>query len=130
MLYHASFPWSQNELAAPASSSDNASSRHLRSQTKTDALNPHHRHCLSSPDSPTSTIHYYKNIISTLVTLPTTQPRLHFTSSLARAPHHRSSTHVVVPFHCRSTPIVSPHNDTHDDELADSLLFPEQLTGI
>jgi hypothetical protein len=45
------------------------------------------------PRPPTHILHCYKNIISTLVTLSTTQSRLYFTSSLARAPHHRSSIH-------------------------------------
>jgi hypothetical protein len=39
--------------------------------------------------SPSITI---KKIISTLTTFPTIQPHLHFTSFLARAPRHQSST--------------------------------------
>jgi hypothetical protein len=54
--------------------------------------------------------------MSTLVTLSTTQIRLYFTSSIARAPYHWSST-----CHRRPMPIVPPHNDTHGDELADPL---------
>jgi hypothetical protein len=38
------------------------------------------------------TLHCYKNAISTLDTLSITQSCLHFASSLARAPHHWSST--------------------------------------
>jgi hypothetical protein len=67
----------------------------------------------------TPTLHYYKNVISTLTTISITQPRLHFVSSLARAPCHRSSTRR------RSTPIVPPHNDIHGDELADLLSLSE-----
>jgi hypothetical protein len=44
--YHTSFPFSQDELVASASSSDNASSRRLPSRAETEALNPHHRHRL------------------------------------------------------------------------------------
>jgi hypothetical protein len=69
-------------------------------------------------DRPTSTLHCYKKIISTLVTLPTTQSHLHFVSSLARAPRHRSSTR----YH---TPIIPPHNDTSVDELAGPILLAE-----
>jgi hypothetical protein len=89
---HASFSWSQDKLAASASSSGNTSSRRFPSRAKIEALNLHHRHRPPSPYCLTPTIHYYKKIISTLVTLPTTQPHLHFSSSLARAPRHRSST--------------------------------------
>jgi hypothetical protein len=38
-------------------------------------------------------LHCYKNDISTLTTLPTTQSHLYFASFLARVPRHRSSTH-------------------------------------
>ncbi len=89
---HTFFPLSQDELADSASSFGNASSRRLPSRAKTEALNPHRRHRPPSPDHPTPTLHWYKKVILTLVTLPTTQSRLHFASSLARA-HHRSSTH-------------------------------------
>jgi hypothetical protein len=51
-------------------------------------LNLHFRHWPPSPDHPISTIHYYKKIISTLVTLSTTQLCLYFASSLARAPRY------------------------------------------
>jgi hypothetical protein len=40
----------------------------------------------------TVTLHCYKKIISILVTLTITQPRLYFSSSLPRAPRHQSST--------------------------------------
>jgi hypothetical protein len=89
---HASFPWSQDEFTTSASASDNASSCCLPSWAETKALNLHHRHRQSSPDSLTPTLHCYKKIISILVTLPTTQLRLHFAFSLARAAHHWSST--------------------------------------
>jgi hypothetical protein len=62
------------------------------SQAKTEALNPHHRGRLPSPNRLTPILHCYKKIISTLTTLRTTQPRLYFASSIARAPWHRSST--------------------------------------
>jgi hypothetical protein len=47
---------------------------------------------LPSSDRLTPTIHWYKKIISILVTLSTTQPCFYFTSSIVRAPRHRSST--------------------------------------
>jgi hypothetical protein len=90
---HTSFPLSQDELSTSASSSSNDLSRHLPSRVKTEALNPHHRCRLPSSNLSTPTLHCYKNIISTLATLPTTQPCLHFASFLARAPCYRSSTH-------------------------------------
>jgi hypothetical protein len=92
-LCHTSFPLSLDELAASASSSGNVLSRRLPSQVKTETLNLHHRRRLPSANHSTSTLHCYKNIISTLTTLPTTQPRLHFASSLVRSPCYRSSTH-------------------------------------
>jgi hypothetical protein len=92
MPCHASFPLSKDELAASASSSDNALSCRLASWSKIEELNSHHHRRLPSPDRLTPTLYCYKKIISTLVTLPTTKLHLHFASSLARAPHHRSST--------------------------------------
>jgi hypothetical protein len=90
---HAYFPLSQAELTASASFSDNTSSHRLPSQAKTEALNLHH-HCRPpSLDHLTPTLHYYKKVISTLVTLPTTQPHLHFASSLTGPPPHQSSTY-------------------------------------
>jgi hypothetical protein len=44
-------------------------------------------------DCLTPTLHCYKKVISTFVTLTITQPCLNFASSLARAPRHWSSTH-------------------------------------
>jgi hypothetical protein len=85
---HTSFPWSQDEFAASASSFDNASSRRLPSRAKTKVLNLDHRHRPPSLDSLTLTLHCYKNVISILATLSTTQLRLYFASSLAIAPHH------------------------------------------
>jgi hypothetical protein len=102
---YASFPWSQDELAASASSSDTTLSRRLPSRAETEALNLHHRHQPPSPDRLTPTLHCYKKVISTLATLPTTQPHLYFVSSLARAPCHRSSTR-----HHRS---LSPSSHSH-----------------
>jgi hypothetical protein len=71
---HTSFPWSQDERTASASSSDNASSHRLPSRTETEALNPHHHHLPHSSDRLTSIIHCYKKVVSILATLPTTQP--------------------------------------------------------
>jgi hypothetical protein len=90
---HASFKWSQNELAASTSSSDNDSSCRLTSRAKTKALNLHYRCRPPSPDCATLTLRCYKKIISTLVTLPTTESCLHFGSSLGRTPCYRSYTH-------------------------------------
>jgi hypothetical protein len=92
VLCHTSFPLSQDEPAAFASSSDNASSCRLLSRAETKALNPYHRRWPPSSDCPIPTLYRYKKVISTLVTLPTTQPYLNFSSSLSRAPCHRSST--------------------------------------
>jgi hypothetical protein len=93
VLYHTSFLLNQDEIAASALSFSNAVSRRLPSRTETEALNLHHCHRLPSSDRPTPTLYCYKAIISTLATLPTTQPRLYFASSLASAPRHQSSTH-------------------------------------
>jgi hypothetical protein len=90
---HASFPLSQDDLVASVSSSGNALSHRLPSQTETEALNPHHRRRLLSLDRPTPTLHCYKKIISVLATFPTTQPHLYFASSLAKAPRYQSSTY-------------------------------------
>jgi hypothetical protein len=89
---HAFFLWSQDEFAASASSSDNTPSRSLSSRAETKALNLQHHRWSPSPDSPTSTLYCYKQVISNLVALPITQLCLHFTFFLARAPHHWSST--------------------------------------
>jgi hypothetical protein len=43
-------------------------------------------------DQPDSHRQWYKNVALTLATFLTTQPRLHFTSSLIRQPRHQSST--------------------------------------
>jgi hypothetical protein len=71
---------------------------------------------LPSLNRPTPTLHCYKKIISTLVTLLTTQSYLHFTSSLTRVQRHQSFTR-------RLTPIIHSYNDTHGDELANVLLL-------
>jgi hypothetical protein len=90
---HIFFLLSQDELADSASSFGNTSPRRLPSQPETEALNLHHHSRPPSLHHLTPTLHYYKKIISILVTLPTTQSHFHFISSIARAPHHRSSTH-------------------------------------
>jgi hypothetical protein len=103
VTYHTSFPWSQDELTASASSFDNASSYRLSSWAKTEALNSHHCYRSPSTNSSTPTLYYYKKVTLTLVTLPITQSCLHFTSSLARAPRHQSSARryhsISPPFH-------------------------------
>jgi hypothetical protein len=86
------FPVEQDEFVASASSSNNALSHRLSSQAEIKVLNLHHRRRLLSSDRSTPTLHCYKKIISTLTTLSTNQLCLHFVSSLARAPRHRSST--------------------------------------
>jgi hypothetical protein len=116
---HTSFAWSQNEFSVYASSFGKALSRRLPSRAKIEALDPHHHRRSPSLDRPTHTLYCYKRVILILITLPTTQSRLHFTSSLARAPRYRSS------IHRRPTPIISPHNNTHGDKLADPLSLSE-----
>jgi hypothetical protein len=121
MSCHASFPWSQDELAASASSSDNISSCRLPSQAETEALNPHHRRWPPSLDSPTPILHgqpdshphCYKKVISIFVTLPITQSRLYFASSLARASCHRSFTHR----HCFLSPSFHVHHPSAQQHL-------------
>jgi hypothetical protein len=103
--YHVSLPLNQDELVASALSFGNTSSRRLTSWAETEALNPHHHSRPLSPDRLTLTLHYYKKIIPTLVTLTTTQLCLYFISSIARALRHRSSTH-----HHRS---LSPLSHSH-----------------
>jgi hypothetical protein len=102
---HTSFPLSQDELPASALSFSNALSHRLFSRAETEALNLHHHHRLPSLNRPTPTLYYYKTIISTFATLPTTQPCLHFSSYLASAPCHQSST-------CRSHSL-SPSSRIH-----------------
>jgi hypothetical protein len=89
---HVSFPLNQDKLTTSTSSSDNVLSHCLPSQAETKVLNSHHHRRPPSPDRLTPTLHYYKKILSTLVTLLTTQLRLYFASSLVRAPRHQSST--------------------------------------
>jgi hypothetical protein len=92
---HASFPLTQDELTASALSFDNASSRRftLSSQNRSIEIILTARRQPPFPDLPTHTLHCYKKVISTLVTLPTTQPHLYFASSLFIAPYNWSSTH-------------------------------------
>jgi hypothetical protein len=90
---HASFPWSQDELTASASSSGNALSHRLPSRAKTKVLNLHHHRRSSSPYRTTLILHLYKNVISILIIIPTTQPRLHFVSSLASSSITPSELH-------------------------------------
>jgi hypothetical protein len=90
---HASFSLSQDKFVAFASFSGNTLSRRLPSRAETKALNPHHHHRLLSLDRLTHTLHCYKKIITTLATLPTIQPHLHFASFQVRASCHQNSTH-------------------------------------
>jgi hypothetical protein len=85
---HASFPWRQDELVASTSSFDNTSFCRLLISSR----NRNIKSVPLPPATPTSTLHYYKNVISNLITLFTTQSCLYFVFSLARAPLHRSST--------------------------------------
>jgi hypothetical protein len=88
---------------------------------KTEALNPHHRRWPPSLDSPTPTLHgqpdshhhCYKKVISIFVTLPITQSRLYFASSLARASCHRSFTHR----HCFLSPSFHVHHPSAQQHL-------------
>jgi hypothetical protein len=127
---HASFPWSQDDLTVFALSSGNALSCRLPSWVKIKVLNPHHSRRSPSPDSPTFTINCYKKVISILTTLPTTQPHLYFTSSLSRAPHHQSSTHRRRSLSSSTHAHHPSRNNTHGDELAESLSLPEQCISI
>jgi hypothetical protein len=87
---HVSFSLNQDEIADSVSSFDNASSSRLSSRTET--LNPYYHNMTLFLYRPTLILHCYKKIILILITLPTTQSRLYFTSSLAKSPRHRSST--------------------------------------
>jgi hypothetical protein len=76
----------------------------------TSPLEPKPRHCIHTTAAchpprtvKTPTLYCYKKIISTLVTLHTTQPHLQFASSLGRASLHRSSTR------CRCSLSLSSH---------------------
>jgi hypothetical protein len=92
VLCHTSFLLRQDEITGSTLSFGNVLSCRLPSRTKIKTFNLQHHRRLPSPDHLTSTLHCYKKFISTLFTLPTTQPRLYFTYSLARAPRHQSST--------------------------------------
>jgi hypothetical protein len=94
---HTSFSLSQDELIASALFSGNALSRRLPSRAKTEALNPHIRRRLPSLDQPTPTLHFYKKIIWTLGTHPTTQPHLYF-CLLASQSTTPSELHSPSPF--------------------------------
>jgi hypothetical protein len=86
---------------------------------------------LPSLDRLTRTIYCYKKIILNLITLPITQPRLHFTSSLAKLNHHvirALPTAVIHFYHCLML-IVPPH-DTHGNKIVDHISLLEQLIGM
>jgi hypothetical protein len=116
--YCASFPRSQGELTASASSSRNALFHRLPSGAENEVLNPHHRRRPASLDRPTLTIHRYKKVISILTTLSITQLHLYFASSLATTPYAIGSPLVaIILFHWHPTLIVP-------------LSLTEQLIGI
>jgi hypothetical protein len=118
-----------SHLAASVLSSSNT--LFYRFLTKsTEALNPHDCYRLLSLDRLISTLYCYKKIVSILTTLLTPQPCLHFASILVE--HHtiKARPAVIVSFHCCLTSIVSPHNNTQSDELADPLLLPEQFISM
>jgi hypothetical protein len=99
--FHSFFPWSQNELVVSALSSVNTSSCCLPFRDKIKALNSQYRRRSLSPDSQIHTLHCYKNTVSILASLSTTQSSLF---CLLRAPYHQSSTH-----HCpTSLPTTTP----------------------
>jgi hypothetical protein len=70
--YYASFLLSQDKFVVSASSFDNASSCRLPSRAETNVLNLHRRRQLRLSDHLTHTLYYYRKVISTLTTLPTT----------------------------------------------------------
>jgi hypothetical protein len=105
-----SFSWNQDKLVASISSSGNASYRHLTCRVKIKALNPHHRSRPPSTDHPTLTCTVIKRS---------------FQSYSLSSPLNRVST-----YHRRLTPIVSSHNDTYSDELADSLSLLKKLIDM
>jgi hypothetical protein len=94
---HDSVSWSQDEVAASASSFGNASSCRLPSRAKIEALNPHHRRWPPSLNCPTHILHCYRKIILILIILIITQSCFYFASSIIRVPCHRSSIR-----HCHS----------------------------
>jgi hypothetical protein len=102
---HTSFSLKQDKLAAFASSFNNILSHRLPSRVETRVLNSHHHGRPPSPGRPTHTLHYYKKIILTFVTLSITQSYLHFIFSLAKASHHQSSTH----YRCSFSPLFHIH---------------------
>jgi hypothetical protein len=133
-------------LAASVSSFGNTSFCRLPSWAKTKAFNPHHRRRPPFSDSPTPTLYSYKKVISTLP--PFLDSPTHILYNYKRSSQHwslsppfnrvsilpppkleyhaiRAPPVVVVPFHRHPTPIVSLHNDTHDDKLVDLLSLPD-----
>jgi hypothetical protein len=120
---HASFPLSQDELAASASSPDIALSHHLPSRAETEALNPHH-HCYtrSARLSPSTAIK------GSSQPWPLSPPLNHVSILPPPLPDHHAigaPPIVAVPFHHCIMPIVPSHNDTHGDKLVDPLSLLE-----
>jgi hypothetical protein len=114
---------SQDELAVSASSSNNALSHHLSSRGETETLNPYRCCKAILSDRSTFTLHSIaiKKDYSILITLLITQPHLHFTSCLDRAPRHQRST-----YRCHlSLPLSNAHRHfgIHSDKLVDTISF-------
>jgi hypothetical protein len=122
---HTSFPLNQDELAGSALSYDNALSHRIPSRAKTKSFNSHHHNRPPSSDCSTPTLYCYKKIISILVTLP---PLNRVSILRPHYPEHHvigAPPAFIVHFHRCPTYIVPQHNDTHVDELADPISFPE-----
>jgi hypothetical protein len=114
---HASFPWSQDELTAFASSSGNVSPRTtVASHTpRTARLPPSTDIKISS--QPSHSLHHSTTSSFCLLPSQTTTPlELHPPPSFF--------------FHCYSMFIIPSHNDTYSDELADPLSLSEQLINM
>jgi hypothetical protein len=87
--YHTSFLWRARCICFIVPQRFIPSPPH---RVEIEVLNPHHHRRPPSSDCSTPTLHCYEKVISILIILLTTQPCFHFTSSLVRAPCHRSST--------------------------------------
>jgi hypothetical protein len=125
MPCHISFTLSKDELAASASSFIDASSCHLPSRAKTDALNSHHRR---RPPSPAVWLPLSTTIKKSSQSCP---PSHHSTTSSFGFLHSQSTTSLELhPPSSFPFTTVPPQNDTHGDELADSLSLPVQLISM
>jgi hypothetical protein len=126
---HTSFPWNQDELVIFASSSDNVSSQRLP-WAKIKALNTHH--CRQPPSlyNPTSTLYSYKKSYQSC----SLSPPPNYVSILihSEVEHHiiKAPLTVIILFHRSPTSIISLHNDTHSDKIADSLSLFKQFINM